>query len=71
MPGEAEEDLCLARPRKLLPGEAEENLSRQLWAAGVRVFSRPWKHKFHPSLKPISQYAVLQYIVECAQECIL
>jgi hypothetical protein len=29
----AEENLCMPK--------AEENLSRQLWVAGVRVFSRP------------------------------
>jgi hypothetical protein len=39
----AEENLCLCK--------AEENLSRQLWVAGVRVFSRPKRHKFPPVLK--------------------
>jgi hypothetical protein len=38
----AKENLCLSK--------AEENLSRQLWAAGVRVFSRPKRHKFPPVL---------------------
>jgi hypothetical protein len=36
----AEENLCLKK--------AEENLSRQLWVAGVRVFSRPEGQKFFP-----------------------
>ena len=39
----AEENLCLIK--------AEENLSRQLWVAGVRVFSRPNRQKFPPVLK--------------------
>ena len=39
----AEENLCLSK--------AEENLSRQLWVAGVRVFSRPNRQKFPPVLK--------------------
>ena len=43
MPGEAEENFCLSK--------TEENFSRQLWVAGVRVFSRPRRQKFPPVLK--------------------
>ena len=42
----AEEYFCLVK--------AEENLFRQLWVAGVRVFSRPWRHNLPPVLKSIS-----------------
>jgi hypothetical protein len=53
----AEENFCLVK--------AEENLSRQLWVAGVRVFSRPWRHKFPPVLKSFSNmlyYNILQNV---------